>query len=80
MKLRIERDVLVDQLVLASRGVNARGGGLFVLTGLHLRADADGLTVTGTDLDLTVRSQLRTAAADGHREVAAIGRRQPAGP
>lgn len=61
MKLRIERDALVDQLTLASRGVNARGGGLFVLTGLHLRADADGLAVTGTDLDLTVRAQLRTA-------------------
>ena len=60
MKLRIERDALVEQLTLASRGVNARGGGLFVLTGLHLRADSDGLTVTGTDLDLTVRAQLRT--------------------
>lgn len=60
MKLRIERDPLVDQLVLASRGVNARGGGLFVLSGLHLRADGIGLTVTGTDLDLTVRSALQT--------------------
>lgn len=61
MKLRIERDALVEQLALASRGVNARGGGLFVLTGLHLRADAEGLAVTGTDLDLTVRTRLRTA-------------------
>jgi len=60
VKLRIERDALVDQLTLASRGVNVRGGGLFVLTGLHLRADGEGLTVTGTDLDLTVRTQLRT--------------------
>ena len=72
MKLRIEQDALVDQLILASRGVNARGGGLFVLTGLHLRADADGLTVTGTDLDLTVRSQLRTAVeAEGETVVPA---------
>ncbi|MCY4517960.1 MAG: DNA polymerase III subunit beta [Acidimicrobiaceae bacterium] len=61
MKLRIERDALVERLALASRGVNARGGGLFVLTGLHLRADEEGLAVTGTDLDLTVRTRLRTA-------------------
>ena len=72
MKLRIERDALVDQLTLASRGVNARGGGLFVLTGLHLRADADGLAVTGTDLDLTVRTRLRTAVdTDGEMVVPA---------
>ena len=64
MKLRIERDALVDQLALASRGVNARGGGLFVLTGLHLRADSEGLTVTGTDLDLTVRTCLRAPVED----------------
>lgn len=60
MKLRIQRDALVDQLAVASRGVNVRGGGLFVLMGLHLRADASGLTVTGTDLDLTVRTRLST--------------------
>ena len=72
MKLRIERDALVDQLTMASRGVNARGGGLFVLTGLHLRADRNGLTVTGTDLDLTVRTQLRTAVeAEGETVVPA---------
>ncbi|WP_419842422.1 DNA polymerase III subunit beta [Candidatus Poriferisodalis sp.] len=60
MELHIERDVLADQLALASRGVNVRGGGLFVLTGLHIQADGEGLVVTGTDLDLTVRTQLRT--------------------
>ncbi len=60
MKLHIERDLLVDQLARASRGVNTRSGGLFVLTGLHLRADSDGLAVTGTDLDLTVRTRLST--------------------
>lgn len=72
MKLRIERDALVDQLTLASRGVNARGGGLFVLTGLHLRADGEGLTVTGTDLDLTVRTRLSTPVeAEGETVVPA---------
>ncbi len=86
MKLRIEQDVLVDQLALASRGVNARGGGLFVLTGLRLHADGDGLSVTGTDLDLTVRTRLRTAVEDeGEVVVPArlltdIARALPAGP
>ncbi|WP_419944025.1 DNA polymerase III subunit beta [Candidatus Poriferisodalis sp.] len=72
MKLRIERSTLVDQLTLASRGVNLRGGGLFVLTGLHLRADGDGLTATGTDLDLTVRTRLSTPVeAEGETVVPA---------
>ena len=73
MKLRIEKDALVEQLAAASRGVNARAGGLFVLTGLHLQASTEGggsLVATGTDLDLTVRTRLRTEIDEAGEVVA----------
>lgn len=54
MKLRCERDVLVDALSTAGRAVAGRSGALPVLSGVRLEVAGDGLTVTGTDLDLTI--------------------------
>ncbi len=54
MKLRCERDVLVEVLSTAGRASVGRSGGLPVLSGVRLEASAAGLTATGTDLDLTI--------------------------
>jgi len=42
-------------LATASRAVGGRGGSSPVLLGLLLTCDANSLTVTGTDLDLTIQ-------------------------
>ena len=55
MKFRSERDSLVEALATAGRAVGGRGGGAAVLSGLLLDCAGNQLTVTGTDLDLTIR-------------------------
>jgi len=54
MKFQCERDVLVDALASAGRAVTTRGGALPVLSGVRLELVGDQLTVTGSDLDLTI--------------------------
>lgn len=53
MKLRCERDTLVEAIGVAQRAVTARTGALPVLSGLLLRAD-DGLELVGSDLEITI--------------------------
>jgi DNA polymerase-3 subunit beta len=53
VKLRCERDVLVDALSSAGRAVAGRSGAP-VLSGIRLEVTGDALRVTGTDLDLTI--------------------------
>ena len=55
VKFRSERDALVDMLATASRAVGGRGGSSPVLLGLLLSCDGNSLSVTGTDLDLTIQ-------------------------
>ncbi|MGH9121308.1 MAG: DNA polymerase III subunit beta, partial [Acidimicrobiales bacterium] len=57
MKLRCERDVLVETLSSASRAVAGRTGALPVLLGVRIQVVGDVLRVTGTDLDLTITSE-----------------------
>ncbi len=64
MKLRCERDVLVDALASAGRAVAARGG-TQVVSGLRLRVGDDSLVVTGTDLDLTIEVAVTVSGAGG---------------
>ena len=66
MKFRCERDPLVEALNAAGRAVTSRGSSLPVLAGLRLELTGDQLSVTGSDLDLTI--SVRTAVsgeADG---------------
>lgn len=55
MKFRCERDTLADALVTASRAATSRTSTLPVLAGLRLDVRDDELTLTGTDLELTIR-------------------------
>lgn len=53
MKFRCERDVLLDAVSGASRATSPRGS-MPILGGLRLGVAGDLLTVTGTDIDLTI--------------------------
>ncbi|MDH3754880.1 MAG: DNA polymerase III subunit beta [Acidimicrobiia bacterium] len=66
MKFRCEREQLVEALGTAGRAVSSRGGSLPVLAGLRLELAGNQLTVTGSDLDLTISAQIEVAGdADG---------------
>jgi DNA polymerase-3 subunit beta len=55
VKFRCERDVLAEALTTAGRAATSRTGALPVLEGLHLQLVGDELSVTGTDLDMSIR-------------------------
>jgi DNA polymerase III subunit beta len=55
VKFRCEREILADALTTAGRAATSRTGTLPVLSGVRLDVDAETLTVTGTDLELTIR-------------------------
>ena len=66
MKFRCERDVLADALTTAGRAATSRTGALPVLEGLHLALVGDELSVTGTDLDMSIRLAVTVGgASDG---------------
>lgn len=69
MKLRCERDVLVEALQTAGRAVSGRGGQLPVLSGLHLTLNGDEFVVTGSDLELTIS---RTLTVNGEIDGAVV--------
>jgi DNA polymerase III subunit beta len=54
VKFHCERDVLVEALGTAARAVSGRGGMLPVLSGVKAALLGDTLTLTGSDLDLTI--------------------------
>lgn len=59
MKFRCEREALAEALGTTSRAATTgRTGALPVLTGLRLELVGDRLTITGTDLDLTITLSL----------------------
>lgn len=69
MQFRCERDVLVEALGHAGRAVTTRGGALPVLAGVRLELNGDRLTVTGSDLDLTISATVEVA---GHEDGVAV--------
>ncbi len=69
MKFRCERDVLADALNSAGRAATNRTGTLPVLAGVRLDIAGDTLTVTGTDLELTIKL---TVDVGGERDGAAV--------
>jgi DNA polymerase-3 subunit beta len=54
VKLRCERDVLVEALSTSGRATANRGGAVPVLGAIRLELRGEELTATGTDLDLTI--------------------------
>ena len=69
MKFRCERDVLVEALGTATRAVASRGGALPVLSGVKAELDGDRLSLTGSDLDLTIQVGVTVA---GQRDGVAV--------
>lgn len=66
MKLRCERDVLIEAIGTAGRAVAGRGGALPVLSGVRMEVKGDRLHVAGSDLDLTIQVDVGVAgSADG---------------
>ena len=63
MKIEVARDELVAKLGIVSRAVSTRGT-VQVLSGILLAAEADGLTLAATDMELSLRTTL-DAQVDG---------------
>jgi DNA polymerase-3 subunit beta len=55
VKFRCEREILADALTTAGRAATNRSGTLPVLSGVRMDVADGRLTVTGTDLELTIR-------------------------
>ncbi len=71
MKFRCERDVLAEALGAAGRAATSRTGTLPVLQGVRMEVAGDTLTITGTDLELTIQL---TVQVGGERDGAAVVR------
>ena len=69
MKFRCERDVLAEALSSAGRAATNRTSALPVLSGVRMDVVNDVLTVTGTDLELTIRLEVDVG---GERDGAAV--------
>jgi DNA polymerase III subunit beta len=69
VKFRCERDVLADAVGSAGRAATNRTGTLPVLAGVRMEVVGDSLTITGTDLELTIRLSIEVG---GERDGAAV--------
>jgi DNA polymerase-3 subunit beta len=85
VKFRCEREILADALATAGRAATSRTGTLPVLSGVRLDVHDSELTVTGTDLELTIQLSIPVhadrdgAAVVPARLVADIVKALPAG-
>lgn len=64
MKFRCEREVLADALATAGRAASGRTGALPVLSGVRLELKGDALTITGSDLELTIQLDVTVGGED----------------
>jgi len=69
VKFRCERDVLAEAVGSAARAATNQTGTLPVLAGIRMEIAGDSLTITGTDLELTIRL---TIDVGGDRDGAAV--------
>jgi len=72
MKISCTRDELVAKLGIVSRAVSTRGA-VQVLSGILVSADADGLTLAATDMEVSLRTTLE-AEVDGDGAVVIPGK------
>ena len=85
MKFRCEREILADAVAAAGRGATSSTGTSPVLSGVRFDVRGETLTVTGTDLELSVRAtvpvgvEAEGAAVVPARLVADIVKALPAG-
>jgi DNA polymerase-3 subunit beta len=63
VKFRCERDVLASALATSGRAVSSRNSQLPVLAGLRLELSGDQLTISGSDLDLTIACVITVSGA-----------------
>jgi DNA polymerase III subunit beta len=61
VKFRCERDILAEAFATAARAAATRAGALPVLAGVRLDLQGDVLTVTATDIELTIRTDIEVA-------------------
>jgi len=64
VKFRCERDTLAEAVATAQRTVATRSGALPVLQDLRIAADADGLELVGSDLEITNRVHVPAAVEE----------------
>ena len=64
MKFRCERDRLVEVLAIVSRAVSTRGGALPVLAGIHFELSGSTLSLSATDLDLSIQTSLEVSGTE----------------
>lgn len=69
LRFRCERSNLHKAVTGAGRAVASRGSLLTTLTGVHLELQEDELTVTGSDLDLTIAITVEVAGYEPGRAV-----------
>lgn len=58
MKFRCEREILANALAIAGRGATSSTGTSPVLSGVRLDVAEGELTITGTDLELTIKASV----------------------
>ncbi len=58
MKFRCERDTMIAALSKAGRAVTTKTGSIVGLSGVLLELNGENLTVTGSDLDLTISARV----------------------
>ncbi|MBA3287257.1 MAG: DNA polymerase III subunit beta [Acidimicrobiia bacterium] len=69
MKFRCERDVLAEALTTAGRAASSRSSSLPALSGVRMEVRGDELSITGTDLELSIRLAI---AVGGERDGAVV--------
>lgn len=69
LKLRCERNNLLAAVTNAYRAVAKQGPLLAALTGMYIKLDEDILTLTGSDLDLTITVNLDVAGEESGETV-----------
>ncbi|MGH9307604.1 MAG: DNA polymerase III subunit beta [Acidimicrobiales bacterium] len=63
MRFRCERDVLAEAISTVARATSARSGTSTTLSGILLEVQGDNLHLAGTDLDLTIQTNVAVAGS-----------------